>query len=61
MFLDTSDLMSMRYEQKSAPLQNRMEAHDIMEESMKVWSTKLESKGLSMTDPAAKREAEFKL
>ena len=39
-----------------------MGAHEIAEESMKIWSTKINVKGvLSGIDPASKKETEFKL
>ena len=33
----------------------------MVEQSVRVWSSKLPAKGLSGTDPGAKKEAEFKL
>ena len=41
--------------------QPRLEAHDIMEQSLKVWSTKLNLKGLNSNSPDARKDAEYKL
>lgn len=41
---------------------HRMEAHDLAEESMKIWSIKIDVKGLANSgDAGSRKETEYKL
>eukprot|EP00347_Sterkiella_histriomuscorum_P007897 403347143 len=57
---DYTGMMGMQYDSKAQANQTRMEAHEMAEESIKVWSTKLNIVK-SVMDPREKREQEYKL
>ena len=59
---DSADFIGMKFLTAKVDIsQTRMEAQSIMEDTLKIWSTKLKAKGLSKSDPAAKKDAEYKL
>ena len=59
---DSSSLMSMQYQMKAEASQTRMEAHDTAEQSIKIWSTKLDRRTLMSEKKANEsRETSFKL
>lgn len=57
---DYTGMMGMQYDNKAQANQTRMEAHEMAEESINVWSTKLNIVKSAM-DPREKREQEYKL
>ena len=60
MVQDNADLMGMSYLNAKSDIQSqRLEAHVIMDKTVKVWSNKLSFAELSSSDPEAKRDAEY--
>ncbi|CDW82569.1 UNKNOWN [Stylonychia lemnae] len=57
---DYSGMMGMQYDMKAQANSTRMQAHEMAENSMQIWSSKL-SIVKSALDPAQKREQEYKL
>ena len=59
---DKADLMSLRYVSSRADEHDRRaEVQETAEQALRVWSTKIQTSGLSSSDPGAKREAEYKV
>lgn len=57
-------MMGLQYSSQQDAMQTRQEAHENIEKSMKIWSTKMEipkrGKGFS-GDPGERKESEYKL
>ena len=59
---DTAAISGMQYIASTAEdNEKRMQSQEVVDQSLKVWSNKIPAKGLSSTNPDAKKEAEFKL
>lgn len=62
MVQENTSVMGMQYQRSAEMSNHRMEAHDLAEESMKIWSIKIDVKGLANSgDAGSRKETEYKL
>ncbi len=58
---DSSSLMGMQYQMKARASQTRLEAHEETEQTVKVWSTKIDRRSLMSGSDKDRKENNYKV